>query len=290
MGIAVLVPDVNESDLRLLGARRPRRRQRGRDPVRAVRGPQRRRGRGGDRSSPPARRAARSPTSTTSATASTRRCSTSARIESLVKAGGFDSLGHPRQGLVLVLRDDHRHRARPSPQRGRGPVRPLLGRRTSPTSEAVVGHRTEIPDTEFPKAQRLAFEKEMLGLYVSDHPTDGRRASAAAATSTARSPSCARAVRARCARSAASSPRSTASTRSAATSWPPSCSRISAAAVEVMVFPRDDGAVRPPARGRRHRRGQGPARHPRRHAQDHRDGGRAARAHRSTAARPCASR
>ena len=31
----------------------------------------------------------------------------------------------------------------------------------------------EIPDTEFPKAQRLAFEKEMLGLYVSEHPLMG---------------------------------------------------------------------------------------------------------------------
>jgi DNA polymerase-3 subunit alpha len=30
-----------------------------------------------------------------------------------------------------------------------------------------------IPDTEFEKMQRLAFEKEMLGLYVSDHPLLG---------------------------------------------------------------------------------------------------------------------
>ena len=37
----------------------------------------------------------------------------------------------------------------------------------------MVGHRVEIPDTEFPKAQRLAFEKEMLGLYVSEHPLMG---------------------------------------------------------------------------------------------------------------------
>ena len=33
-----------------------------------------------------------------------------------------------------------------------------------------------IPDTEFDKAQRLAFEKEMLGLYVSDHPLMGYEA------------------------------------------------------------------------------------------------------------------
>ena len=32
-------------------------------------------------------------------------------IESLIKAGGFDSLGHPRQGLRLRVRDDPRHGA-----------------------------------------------------------------------------------------------------------------------------------------------------------------------------------
>jgi DNA polymerase-3 subunit alpha len=34
-------------------------------------------------------------------------------------------------------------------------------------------HRTEIPDAEYPKSQRLGFEKEMLGLYVSEHPLLG---------------------------------------------------------------------------------------------------------------------
>jgi DNA polymerase III subunit alpha len=33
--------------------------------------------------------------------------------------------------------------------------------------------RIPIPDTEFDKSQRLAFEKEMLGLYISDHPLMG---------------------------------------------------------------------------------------------------------------------
>ena len=37
--------------------------------------------------------------------------------------------------------------------------------------------RIEIPDLEFDKRQRLAFEKEMLGLYVSDHPLMGAEAS-----------------------------------------------------------------------------------------------------------------
>ena len=33
--------------------------------------------------------------------------------------------------------------------------------------------RIPIPDVEFDKSQRLAFEKEMLGLYISDHPLMG---------------------------------------------------------------------------------------------------------------------
>ena len=33
--------------------------------------------------------------------------------------------------------------------------------------------RVPVPDDEFDKSQRLAFEKEMLGLYVSDHPLMG---------------------------------------------------------------------------------------------------------------------
>jgi DNA polymerase-3 subunit alpha len=93
-------------------------------------------------------------------------------VESLAKAGAFDSLGHPRQGLVFVHETI---------------IETVLGRRRNeaegqfdlfsavddPAPEAVVGQRTAIPDAEFPKSQRLAFEKEMLGLYVSDHPMMG---------------------------------------------------------------------------------------------------------------------
>jgi DNA polymerase III subunit alpha len=93
-------------------------------------------------------------------------------IESLIKAGAFDSLGHPRQGLVHVFEtivdtviDRRRNEAE-----GQFDLFSAAGEETV---EAVVGHRVEIPDTEFVKSQRLAFEKEMLGLYVSDHPLMG---------------------------------------------------------------------------------------------------------------------
>ena len=34
----------------------------------------------------------------------------------------------------------------------------------------VFDDRLAIPDVEFDKAERLRAEKDMLGLYVSDHP------------------------------------------------------------------------------------------------------------------------
>ncbi len=37
----------------------------------------------------------------------------------------------------------------------------------------------DVPESEFDKAQRLSFEKEMLGLYVSDHPLMGLEAALA---------------------------------------------------------------------------------------------------------------
>ena len=75
-----------------------------------------------------ARRAARSPTSTTSASASTRTALNKRTIESLIKAGGFDSLGHPRQGLVHVFEQIVDTRARPSAQ-----ARPRVSSTSSPT-------------------------------------------------------------------------------------------------------------------------------------------------------------
>ena len=93
-------------------------------------------------------------------------------IESLVKAGAFDSVGHPRQGLLFVYEtivetvlDRRRNEAEGQFD--------LFSAVDDPAPESVVGHRTTIPDTEFPKSQRLAFEKEMLGLYVSEHPMLG---------------------------------------------------------------------------------------------------------------------
>src|SRR5207344_1472151 len=41
----------------------------------------------------------------------------------------------------------------------------------------LAGTRYTIPPDDFEKRQRLAFEREMLGLYVSDHPLMGAEGS-----------------------------------------------------------------------------------------------------------------
>ncbi len=89
-------------------------------------------------------------------------------IESLVKAGAFDSLGHPRNGLVLIheqaidtVIDVKRNEAMGQDS--------LFG----PDNEAEATFEVPVPEGEWDKATLLAFEREMLGLYVSDHPLLG---------------------------------------------------------------------------------------------------------------------
>ncbi|HSS09940.1 MAG TPA: DNA polymerase III subunit alpha [Acidimicrobiales bacterium] len=99
-------------------------------------------------------------------------------VESLIKAGAFDSLGHPRQGLCLVFEQIVDRILARRRERDQG-VMSLFGDAGADGSEDAAvfdDARVPIPDTDFEKMQRLAFEKEMLGLYVSDHPLIGAEA------------------------------------------------------------------------------------------------------------------
>jgi DNA polymerase III subunit alpha len=89
-------------------------------------------------------------------------------IESLIKAGAFDSLGHARRGLFEVAFDTldatiARRRAEEMGQYS------LFGGGEAGVESVPV----EIPAIEWKKKVKLGFEKEMLGLYVSDHPLLG---------------------------------------------------------------------------------------------------------------------
>ena len=90
-------------------------------------------------------------------------------IESLIKAGAFDSMGHTRRALmecheqkideVIDLKRNH-----------------AIGQDDlfGDAGSATVVETTPVPDLEeWDKRVRLAFEREMLGLYVSDHPLEG---------------------------------------------------------------------------------------------------------------------
>jgi DNA-directed DNA polymerase III PolC len=92
-------------------------------------------------------------------------------VESLIKAGAFDSMGHKRRGLLTVFEqiiDTTLARRR---ERDQG-VMSLFGELEKDESSGFSA-KIAIPDMEFDKSQRLRFEKEMLGLYVSDHPLLG---------------------------------------------------------------------------------------------------------------------
>ncbi len=97
-------------------------------------------------------------------------------VESLIKAGAFDSLGHLRQGLFLVYEEIVDVILARRRERDAG-IMSLFGDATSGGDDVAASFdRPPIPDQEFSKTQRLAFEKEMLGLYVSDHPLMGAEA------------------------------------------------------------------------------------------------------------------
>ena len=86
-------------------------------PLRPVRGAQRRQGAGRAASSPSARPRPVPRLLRLLRPGRPARCSTSGRVESLIKAGAFDSLGHPRKGLLAVFEGDHRQDRRPAAAR-----------------------------------------------------------------------------------------------------------------------------------------------------------------------------
>jgi DNA polymerase-3 subunit alpha len=90
-------------------------------------------------------------------------------IESLIKAGAFDDLGHHRKALVAVHLEaiDAVIESKRAEAIGQFDLFGDIG------SSAMSGLEIEIPQGEWDKSTLLAFEREMLGLYVSDHPLLG---------------------------------------------------------------------------------------------------------------------
>lgn len=92
-------------------------------------------------------------------------------VDSLIKAGAFDSLGHTRKGLASVHEQliDTAVEIKRSEAIGQFDLFGGLGE----TSESSLIERTDIGIAEWEKSVLLAHERDMLGLYVSDHPLIG---------------------------------------------------------------------------------------------------------------------
>ncbi len=99
-------------------------------------------------------------------------------IESLIKAGGFDSLGHGRKSLFLIYDDILTSTLERRRNEDVGQFS-LFAAAESDDIEAEVFIGTD----EWDKKIKLGFEREMLGLYVSDHPLRGVEAAIRSASS-----------------------------------------------------------------------------------------------------------
>jgi DNA polymerase-3 subunit alpha len=93
-------------------------------------------------------------------------------VESLVKAGAFDSLGDSRRGLITVHEQviDAAVDLKRAEAIGQFDLFGSMGEAEDAGSLRIT---PEIPLGEWDKAMLLAHERDMLGLYVSDHPLYG---------------------------------------------------------------------------------------------------------------------
>jgi DNA polymerase-3 subunit alpha len=90
-------------------------------------------------------------------------------IESLIKAGAFDSLGHTRKGLMAVYLEAIESVIETKRAEAIGQFDLFGGESATSVSNVAL----DIPPGEWEKAMLLSYEREMLGLYVSDHPLLG---------------------------------------------------------------------------------------------------------------------
>ncbi|MBX9246518.1 DNA polymerase III subunit alpha [Actinotalea ferrariae] len=94
-------------------------------------------------------------------------------IESLIKAGAFDSLAPSRRALLLVHEQAVDAVVGVKRKEAEGQF-DLFAGFGGDDDDAGLTFTVDVPDVpDWDKKQRLAFEREMLGLYVSDHPLSG---------------------------------------------------------------------------------------------------------------------
>ncbi|MCL4448844.1 MAG: DNA polymerase III subunit alpha [Actinobacteria bacterium] len=98
-------------------------------------------------------------------------------VESLIKSGAFDSMAYKRKGLTMVFEQIVDRSLAKKKYRDMGMVTLFeacgAADDSSGSGEFNDYEQIAIPETEFDKTELLALEKEMLGMYVSDHPLMG---------------------------------------------------------------------------------------------------------------------
>ncbi|WP_344879880.1 DNA polymerase III subunit alpha [Zhihengliuella alba] len=92
-------------------------------------------------------------------------------IESLIKAGAFDSMGQPRRALAMIHEEAVDSVIVLKRNEAANQFDLFSGMDGVDAGSSLT---VEVPDLpEWEKKDKLGFEREMLGLYVSDHPLQG---------------------------------------------------------------------------------------------------------------------
>ena len=91
-------------------------------------------------------------------------------VESMIKAGAFDDLGHTRRAL-LAIHEQAIDQAISEKKSSQAYETDLFGSADVELGDSLTVAVPELP--EWDKKDKLSFEREMLGLYVSDHPLQG---------------------------------------------------------------------------------------------------------------------
>ncbi len=91
-------------------------------------------------------------------------------LEALVKAGAFDSTGYTRRQLMSFIDDGAVLEAASKRQKDRDTGQTSMFDLDGATDHGFVNDAPPPDGIEWDKRMKLAFEKEMLGIYVSDHP------------------------------------------------------------------------------------------------------------------------
>lgn len=94
-------------------------------------------------------------------------------VESLIKAGAFDSLGASRAQLLAVYEKQIEAAQNTAKKNIEGQL--SLFQDFSGSIGNVMGDRVLPPVNEFPPEMLLSMEKEMLGLYITGHPLEQYR-------------------------------------------------------------------------------------------------------------------